>query len=490
MEFSRLFYNCVFMMSAVQGSQLEKLKGRENFDSWKISATSYLVIKGLWKYTQKELPAAATEAEKENDLKTKSELILLIDPSNYSYVSDKPTAKEAWDAVIAAFEDSGVCRKVSLLQQLVSVKLVDCSGMEEYVNRVTQLWSKVQGVGFALGEDVVGSLMLGGLPSEFRPMILGIENSGKEITVDFVKNLLLQEVIFESSANSESAFFGKNNNKGKKNSKGFKKKQKNIKCFECGEPHLVKNCPRKKKSDDKVLMTSFTNGSSFSNWYDSDEEDCAEKALWTSVHVNNAFVANLDGDEKKCGVDALMTSLLVNESFGSDWYIDSGATAHMTKNASLMKNKRAPVKREVVVANNRIIKVECVGDIEQSIADNSSVLIKDVQYIPDLCANLLSVSKIVQNSENEVVFNSSGYKIYNGKREILATGTLINNMFKLDCVPCMNEIACTSKGKDNDLLLWHRRLRHASFSKMNVLMDLRNCAKDFDKNCEVCVIHS
>lgn len=198
-------------------SAIEKLKGRENYDSWKISAESYLVIKGLWKYAKSGLAANATAADMENDLKAKSELILLIDPSNYSYIAGKSSAKEAWDAISSAFEDSGVCRKVSLLQQLVSIKLKDCSGMEDYVNKMTQLWSKVKAVGFNIGDDVVGSLILGGLPAEFRPMILGIENSGKVITVDFVKNLLLQEVIFDNVANnSDSVLMAKNKKKDKK----------------------------------------------------------------------------------------------------------------------------------------------------------------------------------------------------------------------------------------------------------------------------------
>lgn len=39
-------------MTSIHGNTLEKLKDRENFDAWKVSATSYLVISGLWKYTQ------------------------------------------------------------------------------------------------------------------------------------------------------------------------------------------------------------------------------------------------------------------------------------------------------------------------------------------------------------------------------------------------------------------------------------------------------
>lgn len=101
--------------------------------------------------------------------------------------------------------------------------------MEDYVNKVTILWSKVQAVGFVLGEDVIGSLMLGGLPSEFRPIILGIANSGKEITLDFVKNLLFQEVILDSTpVFGESTSFLKKD-KGKK--KNLKNGPKNIKCF-------------------------------------------------------------------------------------------------------------------------------------------------------------------------------------------------------------------------------------------------------------------
>lgn len=46
--------------------------------------------------------------------------------------------------------------------------------------------------GFNIEEQVIASLMLGGLPDEYRAMILGIENSGKDLTVDYVKTVLLQ----------------------------------------------------------------------------------------------------------------------------------------------------------------------------------------------------------------------------------------------------------------------------------------------------------
>lgn len=120
-------------MSSVT-TQIAKLKCRENFDTWVISARSYLTIKGLWKCTQTSLASSATEAQKEVYDKAFSELTLLIDPSCYSYITGQADIKSAWEALNKAFADGEVCREVSLLQQLVSTKLNDCNSMEDYVD--------------------------------------------------------------------------------------------------------------------------------------------------------------------------------------------------------------------------------------------------------------------------------------------------------------------------------------------------------------------
>lgn len=108
--------------------------GRENFDSWKKAAQSYLIIKGLCKWCQNEPSASASAQGIADNEKAKAELTLLLEETNYSYVAEDDTAKKAWQNITKAFEDSGLSRKVSLLQQLVSLKLNDCVSMEEYVN--------------------------------------------------------------------------------------------------------------------------------------------------------------------------------------------------------------------------------------------------------------------------------------------------------------------------------------------------------------------
>lgn len=35
---------------------IEKLRGRENYDTWKIATKSYLVIKNLWEIIENDIP--------------------------------------------------------------------------------------------------------------------------------------------------------------------------------------------------------------------------------------------------------------------------------------------------------------------------------------------------------------------------------------------------------------------------------------------------
>lgn len=132
-----------------------KLKGRENYDLWKISAKSYMVIKGLWSCVLKE-PTTSKMEEMEKDLKALSELKLLLDENLYSYIAGAETTKQAWMNLEKSFEDSGLCRKVELLKQLVKLTLADCDSVEDYVSRMVTTCIKVGKAGLKIDDvDVI-----------------------------------------------------------------------------------------------------------------------------------------------------------------------------------------------------------------------------------------------------------------------------------------------------------------------------------------------
>lgn len=221
-------------MSLSTNIAVTKLRGRENYDTWKRSAQAYLTIKGYWKWTSTEITSTSNATDIESESKARAELNLLLDESLYSYVDEDDSTKKQWEALKTAFADSGLTRKVSLLQQLVSLKLVDCESMEEYINKSVSLWTKVKRAGFNIDEEVIGSLMLGGLPSEFTSMVMAIENSGKKITVDSVRTLLLQDTKFEMRDD------------GAEKALAAKARGTNFVCHECKQHgHIRRNCPNR-----------------------------------------------------------------------------------------------------------------------------------------------------------------------------------------------------------------------------------------------------
>lgn len=165
----------------------------------------------------------------------------------------------------------------------------------------------------------------------------------------------------------------------------------------------------------------------------------------------------------------------------------------MTKYKTCLVNISHPEQKEVVVANSDKLDIDCVGDINQCILNNGKqekIEIRRVHYVPNICANLLSVSQMVKKN-NTVLFTRHGCKIMDANKKVIATASLIDDLFKLDTVP-NKQIFCADTNKSiilektkEDLLLWHRRFGHASFDYMKFL---KGTVKDFAvPNNMVCV---
>lgn len=218
------------------------LQGRENYDTWRIAAKSYLVIKGLWSWALK-LPDPQKQNEVDIDLKAWSELNLLIDESLYSYIADTTSTKAAWEALESLYEDSGLCRRVELLKQLVKLSLDDCSSVEEYVKTMISTSLKVKRAGLKIDDETVASVMLAGLPDDFQPVVMALENSPAKLTTDSVKTLLLQDSRFQELKVKDSVFSARSKMKQRS------KENTTFRCHNCGQDgHFAKHCPAQKES--------------------------------------------------------------------------------------------------------------------------------------------------------------------------------------------------------------------------------------------------
>lgn len=145
---------------------IERLKGRENYDTWKFAVQAYFELEGLWNCVD------GTEKDLNKEVKAKSKLILLIDSVNYVHVQSAKTAAEVWQKLKYAFEDTGLTRKVGLLETLITIKLSDNGSVDEYVNKIVLTAHKLRSIGMDISDEWIGTLLLAGLPEMYGPMIM------------------------------------------------------------------------------------------------------------------------------------------------------------------------------------------------------------------------------------------------------------------------------------------------------------------------------
>lgn len=389
---------------------IEKLQGRENYNTWQFAMKTYLELEDLWNCV------IGTETDQKKIIRARAKIILAIDPINYIHVMDATTAKGVWDKLKLAFEDSGLTRRVGLLRTLISVKLSSCKSIDEYVSIIITTAHKLNGIGFQVNEEWIGTLLLAGLSEEYKPMIMGLESSGMNITGDLIKTKLLQEVKTQVLRGKEpennNALFSKDR---------YKKFNKGPRCYNCNlYGHTSPNCPKKKNTR-------------------------AQKGTQQSF-----FSAFTTGD-----IDS------------HQWYIDSGASAHMTMHG--ISNLQKLDNQQITLANNSKLMVNGKGKMELEVCKgdggHSSVEVQNVLHVPQLAANLLSVLKIVTKG-NTVIFDKYGCKIFNKNKDLLATGSIVNGMFQLDR-PCLKpKFAMAANTAKNEIDLWHRRLGHMNIQNM------------------------
>lgn len=400
-------------MNAQFLTSIPKLKGRENYSTWAFAIENYLIIDGLTGCLD------GTETDAKKIAQTKSKIILSIEPSIYSHIKEAKSAKDVWTKLKSLYADSGFSRRISLLRVLITTKLETSESMETYICQIIETAQKLTETGFEITDEWIGSLLLAGLPEKFAPMIMAIEHSGILISADSIKTKLMDIKV----ENCGTAFAG---NTFKKNKFNDKFKKKGPRCFNCNNyGHIKDNCPALKKSNDH----------------------CSYKSKSKNVHAFSAVF--LSGRFNK-----------------NEWYVDSGASTHLTLHREWLKSENPADIEEIVVADNTRLPVISSGNIEMQFKTNGKLLdvnVGGVLCVPSLTTNLLSVSKLIENG-NTVKFDSTGCSIFGKNNVLLARAKLIDNMYKLmaNTVNCLMTV-------NADALVWHRRLGHINYNSLNKL---------------------
>jgi gag-polypeptide of LTR copia-type/Zinc knuckle len=338
---------------------LNKLKGEDDYILWKSKLKNYFKANDF----QDALTGVPQDAEKAAEWRKAqvtyvAQVMLSIDDAIYHRVPENKqgSVNEVLEVLDAEFKRKGEAAYQATYSKLVNLKQKSCSSLQDYLNRMTELFEKCAIFDKPVDEHLKVALMMGGLSAEYKPICQSLQACAtsleKPTSVETLKQALLSSTNEPDESETSNAltakrgsgnFRGRGKGRGrggsrqnhhqKNDSDGKEKDKPSVKCWNCQKfGHKKKDCRSEKKEEEATTSVSY-------------------ETFLSEAHVT---------DNREC------FKVASNESQVSDdyvWLLDSGASTHMTKNKKFFTTLSNDAGGEVIVANSARIKIEGSGTI-------------------------------------------------------------------------------------------------------------------------------
>lgn len=424
-------------MGDMYRSSIQKLN-TDNYGIWSKKMEVLLIREKVWEVVSKEKPIFNnTEKDKEQAWQDKDDLArssigLLIEDSQFLHIQDCKTAKDYWDKLKDYHQKSTYAGIIYLYRKLFNLRLQEGDNVEDHIIQVLTLFNKLNALGEELKDKFKATLLFTSLPESYNSLITSLgDQKNENFTLDAVKSRVIDEYSRRkenTSGNSEAVL------KTVQSKEKNYHKTKDITCFFCKKPgHQKKECFGYKK--------------------------------WKNNQKNKE---NKEKEQASIATEELLLSKYCEDSVKSTngWYVDSGATSHMTGSKELFHYLDETQKGCMQLAKeDKICKMEGKGSIliKCCVDDQvSEIFLEDVLYAPSLKSSLLSVKKLAINGY-EVDFKENVCNIMKDER-ILAkayTGNRQEDLYRVNTITERAKAAMDSeKHGENCYHIWHRRFGH------------------------------
>ena len=426
-------------MPSLSKLNLPKLKGSNDYNFWAIRMQAILT-------NEKLLQPILQEGHTKNE-EALALIYLSIEDGPLSQIQHIKSAKEAWDKLQSLYKPVSFTSNFLLIKDLFNTQFTSYNSIEEYLNRIKEIYNDLESRDIKIPEIVVIAWILNSLDESFSSYITNItqalRNDSEAYNLESLTSSLIDEAKRTQDINPQAFLIKK---------KQWKKERIVKKCSHCKlKGHLEKDCyflhlekapksfkintnnrvnkrqqqqqqPKKEvkipdegknKEKNNPFLLALNQGNS-PHLYDDkmDYEGYAETvpsspevillSLDTSMPYKDPYINNLLGPLTR-NIPRIKNLLLKvgnnkgtldsnNQGYYSFIY-DTGATRHITSDIRLLRNYRS-IETSVNWGNASYISVKGKGDIIFSFLDNKGKLyiLKDCLFIPRLGVNIISQS--------------------------------------------------------------------------------------------------
>ena len=163
-------------------------------------------------------------------------------------------------------------------------------------------------------------------------------------------------------------------------------------------------------------------------------------------------------------VEEVSDLLLHGSKVSSDptlWYLDTGATNHMTGRREFFSNLDESTTGPVKFGDNSRIQIKGKGEIKVSQRDGSILCLGNVLFVPKLEANILSLGRLDEEGYR-MIMGEGKLTIFNPKGQLFAEVHRSNGQLYLLKLSIVDQCMVSTEDTAEECL-WHSRFGHLNF---------------------------
>ncbi|UYV80232.1 K02A2.6-like, partial [Cordylochernes scorpioides] len=407
------------------------------------------------------------------DAKAQKYIMLTIEKNVLTHILNCKTSKEMYEKLVAIYQREDEQLKCKLLQEFHGFKFDKNTDMATNISRMQNLVFKLNNVKQEIEESFVISKILSILPDYFNYFSTAWDSTPKseKTLTNLISRLSLEETKQKVKPEEGIAM------------SATKVKQ----CFNCKKSgHLAKYCRLNKKWCTICKKTNHTQDQCFFKKSQNKFQEYIPCRICKKTNHKEKDCFFRNKNEEKLSFFAGETLRCKNEEL-LEFIVDSGSTSHMINSKRFLLDEVDCNSKISIAKKEETLIAKSVGKIQGKKCD-----LKEVMFVPNLTNNLLSVSAITRNKGKVVFEDEKVFVVKNGKK-VLEGEKQENGLYTINIEtenPEIEESHLTAT-RNEEMLKWHRKMGHISFSSLKQLKSMVNGINiekiSQDGICETCI---
>ncbi|KAJ4812770.1 polyprotein [Rhynchospora pubera] len=415
-----------------------------------------------------------------------------LDADMFEKIANETRAKDAWEVLKNSMIGVDKAKKVrlqTLRAEFESIVMKESESIGDYFARVLAVVNQMKRLGEKMQDERVVEKILRSLNAKFNYVVVAIEESKdtETMTIDELNGSLLaheermkrrQQEPVEQALQAKLSFNPKGNDKGER-----------------GQGHgRGRVCGRgrgrgqgrgegrgqgrgEQNSAQQYENRSFQRGrgrgrNNYGRKFDKSQVECYACGKyghysWECQTKNVNEETNLTEHKE---VEA--ETLLLSQKKGSieediTWYLDNGASNHMTGDRSKFVELDTHVTGNVRFGNDTKVEIKGKGSVVLATKNGDHKILHDVYYIPKMKSNILSIGQLLENGHKVKMEDHFLWLRDREDRLVAKVSMTKNRMFMLNVKTA--EVNCLQACVKNPSWIWHMRFGHLNFEGLKML---------------------